>query len=58
MGGLFGGGRPKVVKPPEKDDPEVQKAAARRRLSASRGKNFQSTILAQFRDELKDRLGA
>ena len=58
MGALFGGSKPKVVKPPEKNDPEIQKAGARRRLSASRGKNFQSTIMAQFRNELKDRLGA
>ncbi len=47
MAGLFGGRPPKQEKPAEKEDPEVQEAAARAKRRARNRRGLASTVLSR-----------
>ncbi len=61
MAGLFGGGAPKVVKPAEKDDAEVQEAARLAQRKARNRRGLASTVVSRnvaAQGGLKTTLGA
>ena len=57
---FFTGSKPKTVKPPKKDDSEVQKAVAEARAKRRRSKGFEGNFLSGFennRQSLKTNFG-
>lgn len=47
MAGFFGGAPPKQIKPAERDDAEVQEAAARARRRARRRRGSRASIISR-----------